>query len=122
MRRLGTAVLLLALCAMPQDLLWAQKVGTSSLQFLKVMPTARATALGDAYVTLAAGANAVFWNPAGLAAASVNDIAMTMTVWLFDTKQGALAYVVKPVTDASFQSARRKLVETFPELGEAHSP
>ncbi len=37
-------------------------------------------------------------------------------------KQGALAYVVKPVTDASFQSARRKLVESFPELGEAHSP
>ncbi len=33
----------------------AQKVGTSSLQFLKVMPTARATAMGDAFVTLASG-------------------------------------------------------------------
>jgi hypothetical protein len=76
----------------------AQKVGTSSFQFLKVMPTARATALGDAYATLASGVDGVFWNPAGLTSARSHEIATTLTLWLFDTKQSALAYAV-PVDD-----------------------
>jgi hypothetical protein len=94
MRNLGSIVLLLALWAVSTESVWAQKVGTSSLQFLKVMPTARATALGDAYVSLASGADALFWNPAGLTSAVSHDIAMTMTVWLFDTKQGAFGYAL----------------------------
>jgi hypothetical protein len=70
----------------------AQKVGTSSLQFLKVMPTARATAMGDAFVSLAGGADATFWNPAGLTKLENHEITSTLTMWLFDTKQIALAY------------------------------
>ena len=69
---------------------YAQKVGTSSFQFLKVMPGARATALGDAYVTMAAGADALFWNPAGLVLATDHHIATTYTLWLFDSRQTAL--------------------------------
>lgn len=69
----------------------AQKVGTTSMQFLKVMPTARATAMGDAFATLATGADAVFWNPAGLTGSSMIEASTTVTMWLFDTKQGALA-------------------------------
>ena len=72
----------------------AQKVGTSSFQFLKVMPTARANAMGDAYSTLASGADAVFWNPAGLTTAQSHELATTLTLWLFDTKQSALAYAL----------------------------
>lgn len=72
----------------------AQKVGTTSLQFLKVMPTARATALGDAYSTLATGADAVFWNPAGLAGNEYHEFSSTFTVWIFDSKQAALAYAL----------------------------
>lgn len=72
--------------------LQAQKVGTSSLQFLKVMPTARATAMGDAFVSLANGADAIFWNPAGLATIQNHEITSTFTKWLFDTQQIALAY------------------------------
>lgn len=70
----------------------AQKVATSSLQFLKVMPTARATAMGEAFSTLASGADAVFWNPAGIALAKQPEIAGTLTLWLFDAKQGALSF------------------------------
>ncbi len=69
----------------------AQKVGTTSMQFLKVMPTARATAMGDAFATLATGADAVFWNPAGLTSSAMIEASTTVTMWLFDTKQGALA-------------------------------
>jgi len=70
----------------------AQQVGTSSLQFLKIMPTARATAMGDAFVSLASGADATFWNPAGLTKSENQDITSTLTMWLFDTKQISLAY------------------------------
>lgn len=79
---------LLAACAPAH----AQKVGTTSLQFLKVMPTARATAMGDAYAALAHGADAVFWNPAGLTTLDGHAVAATQTLWLFDTRQSALGY------------------------------
>jgi hypothetical protein len=72
----------------------AQKVGTSSLQFLKVMPDARGTAMGDALSSIATGANAAFWNPAGIANAEVIDVTGTVTMWLFDTQQNALAVAV----------------------------
>jgi len=72
--------------------LQAQKVGTTSLQFLKVMPTARATAMGDAYASLSGGADAVFWNPAGLVTTENHEVTTTLTMWLIDTKQIALAY------------------------------
>ncbi|MFZ4620037.1 MAG: PorV/PorQ family protein [Bacteroidota bacterium] len=75
-------------CSLPVS---AQKVGTSSLQFLKVMPTARATAMGDAYSTLASGADAAFWNPAGLTTATGIEVSGTHILWMFDTRQSTLA-------------------------------
>lgn len=72
----------------------AQKVGTTSLQFLKVMPTARASAMGDAYVSLATGADAVFWNPGGLAWTETSELSITYIDWIFDTYQGALSYAL----------------------------
>jgi len=72
----------------------AQKVGSTSLQFLKVMPNARATAMGDAYVVLASGAEAVFWNPAGLAYAENYEFSLTYLKWIFDTQQGAISGAV----------------------------
>lgn len=72
----------------------AQKVGSSSMQFLKVMPVARATAMGDAYTAIASGAEAVFWNPAGLASLDGHDLSLTYLSWIFDTQQGALAYAI----------------------------
>ncbi|MCX7983812.1 MAG: PorV/PorQ family protein [Bacteroidetes bacterium] len=70
----------------------AQKVGSTSMQFLKVMPVARATAMGDAYAVWAKGAEAVFWNPAGLQYTNGNELTMTYVQWIFDTYQGAFAY------------------------------
>lgn len=87
--RIVPGVFLLLACALP---LYAQKVGTTSLQFLKVMPTARATAMGDAYVSLVSGADASFWNPAGLAGMEHHELTTTLVSWLFDSKQIALAY------------------------------
>ncbi|MDE3058755.1 MAG: PorV/PorQ family protein [Bacteroidota bacterium] len=72
----------------------AQKVGSTSMQFLHVMPVARATALGDAYSVWASGAEAVFWNPGGVALVRSQELSSTYIDWLFDTQQGALSYAV----------------------------
>jgi hypothetical protein len=61
------------------------------MQFLKVMPSARATALGEAYSVWSTGAEAVFWNPAGLATLNNIELSSTYTDWLFDAQQGALS-------------------------------
>lgn len=71
---------------------FSQKVGSTSMQFLKVMPVARATAMGDAYSVLASGADAVFWNPAGVAYTEASEVSLTYLKWIFDTQQGALSY------------------------------
>ncbi|KUO62181.1 hypothetical protein APF79_04205 [bacterium BRH_c32] len=42
------------------------KVGTTSFQFLKVIPDARATGMGEAFVSVTDNSESVFWNPAGL--------------------------------------------------------
>ncbi len=70
----------------------AQKVGSTSMQFLKVMPCARATAMGDAYSVLASGAEALFWNPSGLALVENQEFSLTYVDWIFDARQGALSY------------------------------
>lgn len=72
----------------------AQKVGSTSMQFLKVMPSARATALGEAYAVWATGAEAIFWNPAGLARLDHMEFSTTYINWLFDAQQGALSYAL----------------------------
>jgi hypothetical protein len=73
---------------------FSQKVASTSLQFLKVMPCARATALGDAYSAWATGAEAVFWNPSGVALTEKYDISATFIKWIFDSKQAAISYAM----------------------------
>jgi hypothetical protein len=74
--------------------LYAQKVGSTSMQFLKVMPCARATALGEAYTVWATGAEAIFWNPAGMARIDNMEFSTTYINWLFDAQQGAFSYAL----------------------------
>jgi len=73
---------------------WGQKVGSTSMQFLKVMPSARATAVGEAYSVWATGAEAMFWNPAGVATVKNQEFSLTYIDWLFDTQQGAFSYAL----------------------------
>jgi hypothetical protein len=84
---LVVAVILLVASTAP-----AQKVGSTAMQFLHVMPSARGTAMGDAYSVLATGSDAIFWNPAGCADISVQEFSSTYVNWIFDTRQGAISY------------------------------
>jgi hypothetical protein len=92
MKNITIILLPIALIALLSSAGFSQKVGSTSMQFLKVMPSARATALGDAYSTWATGVDAVFWNPGGLALIEGQEMAMTYVKWIFDTQQGAIAF------------------------------
>jgi len=87
-------LLLAAISMVTAGSLAQQKAGTTSMQFLKVMPCARATALGDAYSVVATGAEALFWNPAGLAWAENPQASLTYINWIFDSKLYDLAYAM----------------------------
>lgn len=89
----GGATLLLALLltAAPSR---AQKVGTSSMQFLKVAPNAHAAGLGTAYAALGSGADALYWNPAGLARAGGHTLSFDRVDWFLDASHYAMAYGV----------------------------
>jgi hypothetical protein len=85
-------IFIMITCTLYPSAALAQKVGSTSMQFLKVMPCARATALGEAYSVWATGAEAIFWNPAGLTSLDNMEFSTTYINWLFDARQGALSY------------------------------
>ncbi|OGF44275.1 MAG: hypothetical protein A2231_02075 [Candidatus Firestonebacteria bacterium RIFOXYA2_FULL_40_8] len=60
-------------------------VGTESMQFLKIKPSARAASLGDSFVSIANDVNATFYNPAGLAQLDNTEISLMHMVYIQDT-------------------------------------
>ncbi len=91
MNKRGILILFILLIGMSSTVTIAQKVATTSMQFLKVMPGSRGAALGDAYTSLASGAEAYFWNPAGMVKSQNTEVALSYTSWILDTKLGALS-------------------------------
>lgn len=55
---------------------------TTSVPFLLIEPDSRATGMGNANVALANTANALFWNPAGLAFQDGIEVGITHSEWL----------------------------------------
>ncbi|MBU0476269.1 MAG: PorV/PorQ family protein [Bacteroidetes bacterium] len=72
-----------------------EKVGTTSFQFLKVIPTARAVAMGGAYSTIGVGSESIFWNPAGLTTVSNFDAAVSYLDWFMDATQYSFSAAYK---------------------------
>jgi len=70
---------------------FGQKVGTTSFQFLKVMPDARSTAMGEASSTITYSSNAVFHNPAGLTAVDGFDGSVSYVDWFMDVYLSAFS-------------------------------
>ena len=55
------------------------KVGTSAAQFMKIGVGARATAMGESFVAVSNDASAIFWNPAGIASLTTNEVLLVHT-------------------------------------------
>jgi len=66
--------------------------GTTGAASLKVPAGARPAAMGDAFVGLADDANALFWNPAGLALVEARQVSLMHTQYLVDTSYQFLGY------------------------------
>ncbi len=58
------------------------QVGITSVPFLQIEPDSRAAGMGNTGVAIADNASAVFWNPAGLAYQSGNQVSITHSEWL----------------------------------------
>ncbi|MCK7521899.1 MAG: hypothetical protein MZV64_31575 [Ignavibacteriales bacterium] len=63
--------------------LGGQRAGISAFQFLKIGVGARGVAMGEAYVAVANDASSLFWNPAGLAQMTENQVFVqrTRSMW-----------------------------------------
>jgi len=75
--------------------LWPQLAlaqGESAVPFLLIAPNARADAMGEAGGALADDASAIFWNPAGLAFLSGQEVSLTHSQWLPQFQQSDLFY------------------------------
>lgn len=72
------------------------RAGTTSANFLEIGFGAAGSALGDAYVSLANDASAIYWNPAGLAQMSRSEVMFVTQPWIVGMKTtfGAVGIVV----------------------------
>jgi len=60
------------------------KVGTSAAQFLKIGVGARAAGMAESFVAVSNDASAIFWNPAGIASLTKNEVLLAHTDWIAD--------------------------------------
>lgn len=66
--------------------------GTTAYNFLKLPQGLRATSMGNSYVALAEGPEAIYWNPAGLAQGAFNEVRTVFNDWFDDVYYGFGAY------------------------------
>ncbi|HEX2787905.1 MAG TPA: PorV/PorQ family protein [Ignavibacteria bacterium] len=66
--------------------LGGQRVGTASLQFLKIGNGARGTGMGESFVAVSDDISSLYWNPAGLTEFTENGITASYTQWFVDTR------------------------------------
>ncbi len=62
------------------------KVGTTAVPFLTIGVGARANAMGGAFASVASDVTALYWNPAGIAKLSGNQIALIHSDWIADLR------------------------------------
>ena len=67
------------------------KGGTTIFQFLKVMPDAQSSGMGDAVTSTINNAIAVFYNPAGLSDVKKGDLSLSFKKYFFDVKTTSLS-------------------------------
>lgn len=71
------------------------KSGTTIGQFLKIEPSSRIVAIGNAGVSLHGDVSAVFYNPASLGRLQSNDVEFTYNKWIADITYNYMAAGIK---------------------------
>lgn len=84
--------LLLFLLLLGEGIVYAGGVGTTRANFLKIMPGARAVAMGGAFGAISDDIYAVHWNPAGLTLLKQKEFSFTHLQWLEGIKYNWIGY------------------------------
>ncbi len=66
--------------------------GTTSAEFLKILPGSRPQAMGGAFTAVSNDKTALYYNPAGLSQLEFNEIGVMYNRWLIDTSLAHLLY------------------------------
>jgi flagellar motor protein MotB len=75
-------------------------VGTTSINFVKIPPFARAAAMGEAFTAVSDGTSGLYYNPAGIASIVGYEAQFTHIDWFQDIRYEHLAFVSPvPFTD-----------------------
>jgi len=83
-RHINRFSLVLIFLCLSVNSLAKDKTAQTKLQFLKISPSARAAALGDAFTTVAGDPNSIFYNPAGMAFVEGLTVNVNKNNWLAD--------------------------------------
>ena len=88
MKMNAKSIIFLLVCysfASGQSVTNVSKVGTTSASFLEIGVGARSNAMGGAFVAVSDDANALYWNPAGIARLERSTVTFVHSEWLADT-------------------------------------
>ncbi len=83
-------------------MLGGQRAGISTAQFLKIGVGGRAAALGEAFMAISDDASALYWNPAGLAQFTKNQVIFSHNIWVVDINHDFLGAVYHLDNDNTF--------------------
>jgi len=88
------AIFVITIVVASQQLLFSgsEKVGSSGAAFVKILPSARGTALGEAYCGIAENVEAISYNPAGLAQNDKIEILTNYNIYFQDISYGHIAF------------------------------
>ena len=125
--RLPTSALLLLLAGasfaggiLPDSPFTSDAKGTTGAAFLKQPVGARAMALGESYAAGAGDADALFWNPAGLASVRQPELGASYDSLMVTQYSSALSFampVAKGVAGASLLYHSQSALQGFDEVG-----
>lgn len=82
--------------------LGGQRAGISTAQFLKIGVGGRASAMGESFIAIADDASALYWNPAGIAQFSKNQLIISHNVWVVDINNDFIGAVYHLDEDNAF--------------------
>lgn len=101
-----TYIYIIVLLVFLQGNVFAQKVGTTSFQFLKIMTDARSTGMGEAFSSAVNNSAAVFWNPGALTKIQNLDFSVSYLDWLLDVTHTSFsgAYRIEGIGVLGFQA------------------
>jgi hypothetical protein len=107
------AILLLVFALPSASFAGRDYIGTTAAQFLKIGVGARPAGMGEAYGAVSDDANAIYWNPAGLAQLSRKELSLSYAMWLEKSNCSFLSYS-HPLKTGTFAFAVNQLA--FPPV------